>query len=341
MDRAILQPLHGNATVRARLARAAEEQRLHHCFVFEGPEGVGKFAYAQRFAMEINCVATAQPSMFGPPTPVERPCGECEQCRWILAGTHPDIVIVEPDPSRATAILTAAQAREIVNGLLVQRHSARYRVVILHPADALGEDAANILLKTLEEPPPGTQFILVTSRPASLLQTVRSRSQRVRFGPLSDDEMRVWLTSRSLPPDLLEPAAGSPGRALALAEGEADARAELLDALCAVVGQPLHVLFAFTEAQAKAEGDSAELVLQVFEELLADTVAMASGRPVRHLEREVLLRRWVRGLWPGGVGRLQVEIALARDRLRLNVQTRVVLEPLLAHLNLELAHLPA
>lgn len=325
--------IQGNAAVRARLSRAAAEQRLHHCFVFEGPEGVGKFAYALQFAMEINCTS-----------PFRKPCGSCDPCRWIAAGSHPDVSVIEPDADRATPIITAAQARGIVASIQLQRHSAAYRVIIVRPADALNEEAANALLKTLEEPPPRTQFILVTSRPASLLQTVRSRSQRVRFGPLSDAEMRGWLESRGMDVGLIGPAAGSPGRALALAGGEAEARKEVLDAVCGVVGQPLHALFAYTEGASKnAEGGSerAELVLQVVEELLADTVAIATGRPLRHPDRELLLRRWARGMWPDGVGRMQVELGAARERLRLNVQARVVLEALLAHLNLELSMVPA
>lgn len=329
-------PLVGNVAVRSRLSRAALDQRLHHCFVFEGPEGVGKFSFAMQFAMEINCLAPASGQDAG-----ARPCGVCDQCRWITSGAHPDVIVVKPDPERATPIISAAQAREIVGSLQLQRHSARYRVIILSPADAMNEEAANILLKTLEEPPAGTQFILVTSRPAALLPTVRSRSQRVRFGPLTAAEMATWLASRGLDPALAGPAAGSPGRALGLVEGDGAQRAEIMQGLCDTVGKPLYVMFAFTEATSKKlEGGSerGDLVLQLLEELLADTVAVASGRPPAHADRLPMLQGWARALWPGGVGRLQVEIGLARERLRSNVPARIVLEALLAHLNLELHH---
>jgi len=334
----LVAPL-GHAAVRERLTRANALGRLHHCLLFEGPEGVGKLMYARWFAMELNCDA-APPLMFGGGRPVEKPCGVCDPCRWILAGTHPDVTIVQPDPEKATPIITAAQARAVVNGVQLQRHSARSRVFILEPADALNEEAANILLKTLEEPPAHTQFILVTSRPATLLQTVRSRSQRVRFGPLGAAEMGAWAADRGIDPAVLVTAAGSPGRATALAAGEATSRAEALDKLCGAVGQPLYALFAFSEAAAKSNG-GAELVLEVLEELLADTVALAAGRPPVHAERTPMLERWVRGLWPDGIGRMQAQLAVARDRLSLNVQDRIVLEPLLAQLNLELSQVPA
>ena len=76
----------------------------------------------------------------------------------------------------------------------------------------------------------------------------------------------------------------------------------------------------------------------MIEELLADTVAVASGRTPLHADRLPMLQRWARGLWPDGIARLQVELGLARERLRSNVQPRIVLEALMAHLNLELQH---
>lgn len=341
-------PVLGNLQVFTRLARAEAEDRLHHCYLFEGPDGVGKRRVALQFALALNCETfhPAGPSLFGgpPPTPAEPldACGACRPCRLILAGTHPDVLTVVPDPDRATPVITSAQAREVLNALQLQRHSAQRRVVIMDPADVLTEEAGNALLKTLEEPPPGTQFILITSRPASLLQTVRSRSQRVRFGPVAEAELADWLTQRGLDPAIAASASGSPGLALRLAEGELVIRAEVLDALLRVVGQPLPGLFAFGEAAGKkAEGgvERAETTLQVLEELLRDAALVGGHRPGRILHpahrREV--ERWAAAMWPAGIGRMERALGVARDRLRLNVSGRVVLEALLTALNLELS----
>ncbi len=321
-----LVPILGNTLLRERLWRAADDGRLHHCYLFEGPEGVGKRLTAERFALFLNCEGEA------------RPCGTCRPCRLILAGTHPDVIVVEPDTSRATRILSADQARGIIDALSLQRHSARRRVVILDPADALTEEAGNALLKTFEEPPAGTQFCLVTARPAALLQTVRSRSQRVRFGPVSQQELTAWLTARGLDAALAIEAEGSPGRALRLAEGEAQERQAVRDALREALGQPLHRLFAFTEAGGK-KGDDGEAgaarVVDAVEELMADIVATAANRPPRHAHPS--LRGWTRALWPGGVARMERHLAHARDRMRLNVNGRTVLDALLSNLNLELS----
>lgn len=341
-------PLLGNLRVFTRLAYAEAENRLHHCYLFEGPEGVGKRRVALQFALSLNCETfhPEGPSLFGgpPPRPTEPldACGACRSCRLILAGTHPDIFTISPDPERATPVITSAQARELLTALQLQRHSAQRRVVILDPADALTEEAGNALLKTLEEPPPGTQFVLVTSRPASLLQTVRSRSQRVRFGPVSEADLAAWLAERGLDPAVAALAGGSPGLALRLAEGEMAARAEILDALLGVVGQPLPRLFAFGEAAGKkAEGgvERAETTLQILEELLRDAALVGGHRPGRilHATHRRDVERWAAAMWPGGLGRMERAIGVARDRLRLNVSGRVVLEALLTTLNLELS----
>lgn len=325
-----MERLIGNEAVRARLRHAADEARMHHCFLFEGPEGVGKATAALQLALYVNCEA------------VDRPCGVCHTCRTMLAGTHPDLLIVGCDPEKTAKIISADQARTVIASLQLQRHSARRRFVILDPADALTEDSGNALLKTLEEPPEGTQFILVTAKAASLLQTVRSRSQRVRFGPVAEPELRAWLVARSLDPDLAAASQGSPGVALRLAAGEAEERREVVAALLGAIGQPLHQLFSFTEATGKRSDGAVErstLAVDALEELLRDVVLIAGGRPdhVLHPDHLPRLRGWASAMYPSGVGRLEQAIAVARDRMRLNVNGRVVLEALLTAVNLELS----
>ena len=273
-------PLVGNRVQQERLVAAVNGERLHHAYLFEGPEGVGKGTFAHWIAQYANCEAQ------------QRPCGKCRTCHQIAGGTHPDLIVVVPDPERATRVITVDQAHQLIGALQLQRHSARRRFVLLDPVDALNDESANALLKTLEEPPHGTHFILITARVASLLPTIRSRTQRVRFGPVPARTMADWLRERGLDPALGEASGGSPGYAMRLAEGEAEERRVIRDALLQAVGQPLGKLFAFTEAEGKKEEgvSRAALVVDVLEELLRDASCVALDRPPMHADVAPLLR---------------------------------------------------
>ena len=322
-------PLFGNAQVQSRLIAAADADRLHHAYLFEGPEGVGKATFALWLARYVNCD--------GP----SRPCGTCRSCRLLLSGVHPDLVVVGPAADRVTRVISVDQAQAVLTTLQLQRHSARRRFVVFDPADAMNEEAANTLLKTLEEPPRGTQFVLVTSRVASLLPTIRSRTQRVRFGPIPPETLQTWMRERGKDPAWVARAGGSAGLALALADGGGEEQTVLRDALVAATSTSLVKLFAFTEAEGKREDgvNHAELVVDMLEALLRDTTCIASGRTERvvHDDLRGALEGWARALWPGGIARMGTALATARDRLRLNVNGRTVLEALLTQLNLELS----
>jgi DNA polymerase-3 subunit delta' len=321
-------PILGNRARLDGLIRAADAGRMHHAYLFEGPEGVGKATFARWFARYLNC---AEP---------KRPCGECPSCRQMLGHSHPDLIEIGPDADKATKVIGVDTAQSLIAALQLQRHSASRRVVIVDPADALNEEAANALLKTLEEPPQGTQFVLVTHRASALLSTVRSRCQRVRFGPVGDDQMRAFAAERGLSDELLRAAAGSPGRALRLAEGVGEERVRVREAILSAVGQPLHRLFAFTEAEGKKEDevDRAEAVVDLLEEMLRDVAQLSAGRPERvvHADATAALDGWVRGLSSGGMARMSVHLGTARERLKLNVNRRTVLDALFSQLNLEL-----
>ena len=110
----------------------------------------------------------------------------------------PDVIRVGVDPKKTAAIISVGQARELHKQLMVKPFHARRRFVIFDPADAMTPEAANALLKTFEDPPSQTHFVLITGAPASLLMTVRSRSQRIRFAPVKEDVLVAWLTQRGV-----------------------------------------------------------------------------------------------------------------------------------------------
>lgn len=158
------------------IGRAAERGTLPPSLVFAGPDGVGKRRAAVSLAQFLNCL---QPhDRDGAPDA----CGECASCRRIARGVHADVLLVEPGD---TGSIKVDQVRDAIERSAYRPFEGRRRVVIVDDADALMPEAQNALLKTLEEPPPASTFILVTSRPDVLLPTVRSRCQRLRFGRLA------------------------------------------------------------------------------------------------------------------------------------------------------------
>ena len=168
------------------LSRATAAGTLPPSLIFAGPEGVGKRAAALALAQALNCPT--------PVAPTDRlaldACGECPVCRRIDRGLHPDVTVVEPGE---TGSIKIDVVREAIRQTTFKPFEARRRVIIFNDADGLGDDAQNALLKTLEEPPPGSVLILVTAHPHRLLATVRSRCPVVRFAPLLPADVAQWL----------------------------------------------------------------------------------------------------------------------------------------------------
>jgi DNA polymerase-3 subunit delta' len=318
-----------------QLWAAVAADRLHHCYLFEGREGVGKATVALRLAMAANCEGSAE----GP-----SPCARCGPCRAIAEGRHPDVIELKPDPGKASGTITVDQVREVLRLLSLHRHSARRRFVIVDPADLVRVEATNALLKTLEEPPDGTGFVLVTSRVASLLPTVISRSLRVRFHAVSQEVLVPWLAARGFaePERLARLSLGSPGQAIALGRGRLEALVEARVALLEALGGGPKGLFDYCEALSASPRSAWEprvaLCLDALELLLRDAVHCAAGRPERALDPSGLdsARDWAVRLWPSGITRLEDALEDARARLHVNVPPRLVLEALLAGLVVEL-----
>ena len=162
------------------LSRAIAAGTLPPSLLFAGPDGVGKRLTAVALAQALNCERRVAFDA----------CGECAACSRIARGVHADVLIVEPGESGAIKI---EQVREVVDRTGYRPFEGRRRVVIIDGADALGLPAQDAILKTLEEPPSATVFVLITSRPDVLLPTVRSRCQRLRFGPLSPADVASLL----------------------------------------------------------------------------------------------------------------------------------------------------
>lgn len=184
--------------------------RLPHALLLLGTAGVGKLAFSRFLAQSLLC---EQPE-------AHQACGRCRSCLLFAAGTHPDYLQLQPE--EAGKDITVGQIRDLVEYQSLTPKYGRAKIVVIEPADRMNINAANALLKTLEEPGRDTVLLLVSARPALLLPTIRSRCQSLSFPACHDGEALAWLSQRlgdaATARLLLTLSGGAPLQALALAE---------------------------------------------------------------------------------------------------------------------------
>ena len=171
--------ISGHTTQKAILLRALQHGRLAHAYLFEGPEGVGKRLMALALVRALYCQSGTG-------------CGDCLPCRKVDHGNHPDLHLLNNDDG----IIKIDDVRQLQRDLSYRPIEAQRKSSLIDGADAMNPAAANALLKTLEEPPGDALIILISDRPDSLLDTIRSRCQRVPFRRLSKTLIIELLTSR-------------------------------------------------------------------------------------------------------------------------------------------------
>ena len=168
-------------------------ERLPHALLLHGPRGIGKLALAERACQLLLCEGAGK-----------RPCDACDACRWFLAGNHPDFRRIEPEalwvepPDKPSIVIKVEQVRELADFLHIGSHRGRLRAALVHPAEEMNENAANALLKGLEEPPAGAVFVLVSHRPARLPPTIRSRCVAVPVPLPPRDAALQWLSGQGI-----------------------------------------------------------------------------------------------------------------------------------------------
>lgn len=165
----VWQGLPGQERVVAQLRRAIERDRVPHAYLFSGPRGAPLYDTAIALAMALCCQRARGEG-----------CGECDACAKIATGIHPDVVTLAREG--AAQIVPIENIRnQVIARMGMPPHEGEVRVFIVEEATSLAPPAANALLKTLEEPPARTLFVMCTTAPEQLLPTIRSRCQRVRF----------------------------------------------------------------------------------------------------------------------------------------------------------------
>ena len=194
----------------------ARRAQWPHALLVTGPAGIGKRILAEALAGALLCEA---------PRGDASACGGCPGCRYVAAGQHPDLRIVEPveideDEVKSVEWISVDRIRALIRWAEITSHRGGAKVALIVPAERMNEAAANALLKTLEEPPPSTYLMLVSHQPGRLPPTIVSRCVRLAVPPPPGDEALAWLTAEGVrePAALLGQAQGAPLRALALAD---------------------------------------------------------------------------------------------------------------------------
>lgn len=175
----------------------ATKATLPHALLLRGPRGIGKLAFARALAQALLCEVPAENG---------RSCGVCRACAWLETGSHPDYRQIEPesestdsaDGEKKSSAISVDQIRALPDFINLSSHRGESKVVVIHPAEMLNVNAANALLKNLEEPPPRTYFMLVTHRPHQLLPTIKSRCQHIALAAPDTAAATAWLTEKGV-----------------------------------------------------------------------------------------------------------------------------------------------
>ncbi len=307
------------------LQKAIRTDRVHHAYLFAGPDGVGKGKVALAFAQTLLCVDHA-----------ESPCGHCTHCTRIAENQHPDVLRLEPDRSKARHVIKIEHVRNLTRQVNFRPYEGRRRVIIIDDAETMTEEDSNALLKTLEEPTGETLFVLLTSQARLLLATIRSRCQTLRFAPLDTALVRQILLTEGVPEDTAKVAAafseGSVGQAMALTqEGALETRRAILERLGSLDRSSALPVFSFAQDLASKNVDS-RAALDALRSYYRDISFLISGA-----SPERVVNVDVRPLVEKGAQELTLEVALghierinhAQRDLRAYVDARLVIENLL------------
>jgi DNA polymerase-3 subunit delta' len=270
--------------------------RMPHALMLHGRPGIGKVELARAIAQSALCES--------PENNVA--CGKCAACNWFEQGNHPDYREIVPDAEaqedepedgaepeskgeKKSVLIKVDQIRAVMDFMTLSTHRAGYRVLLLHPAEALMAASANALLKTLEEPPPKSLIILVSDQPARLLPTIRSRCLKLAVPVPDADAARKWLEAQGVEDatGTLAQAGGAPLLALELGDPDAQAfRRKITDELSRPTGaQVLNYSVGIDRA-------ALEPFLYWMQTWVTDlALARSAGRVRHHLEHREVLRK--------------------------------------------------
>ena len=293
-----------------------QDGRVAHAYLFAGPDGVGKRRLAFEMAKALNCTGAGH-----------RPCDACTVCRQIARGTHPDVHSVVS--GGASDQIKIDMIRHVIGRVALRPYSAAHQVAVIDGAERLTEEAANSLLKTLEEPSRATRFLLTTSRPMQCVPTVVSRCQLIRCEPLPHDVLeqillREQACDAKAAKAIARLAGGSAARALELSGRWAEYQ-QSLDRLSGPAGEWLRQPLPETRQDVTELLDGMMAWLRdVAVSAVMDPAAESEGVRLVHEARAEALRRQARAADTDRVIRAALALIELRESADQHVSPRMI-----------------
>jgi DNA polymerase III subunit delta' len=287
--------VRGHAQQAEQLRQAHRTGRLGHAYLCVGPEGIGKKRFAVELAKTLLCE--------NPPSSFDA-CDRCPACAQVEANTHPDFVTAQKPEDRIE--FTIETMRELLVKLSLRPVRGKHKVTVIEDVDDFNEESANCFLKTLEEPPPGSIFLLLATSVERQLATIISRSQVLKFQPLKDDDLRTILAEQELVTENIDAivalSAGRVGRAVALADETVwSCREKCINLLSSAKPSALELaqlLIATVEDAGKespVQRERANLLVQLIGEVLRDALRAKHGAfssTAVYSKADAMARRW-------------------------------------------------
>ena len=297
--------------------------------LFKGTKGIGKLDLAIKFGQSLLCQNPDEPGFA---------CGQCPSCHWFEQASHPDYKLLQPEAlsldgeetetgKKPSKQISVDQIRGLADFISMSAHQGGRRVVVIHPAEAMNANAANALLKNLEEPPPGLLFILVTHKPQQLLPTILSRCLPFALAAPDAASATRWLAQQGVknPAEALAFSGFAPLQAAQLDE---QLGSEEREKLLRAVRQPATLdVFALAEALQKTEQ---ALVVQWLQQWCYDLGSMKQAGKLRyHPGEEAAIKKLVEPVEPLNLARLQKHLQTAKREAQHTLNSKLFFESLL------------